>query len=121
MIGAEVTDRLGYYLGRRSTLAHGSGEPNLAERADKPFTVVGILARTGTPVDRTVHIGLEAMEALHVDRLAATPWPCALVGPGAVLKMNLQPEALTAAFVGLGNRAAIFRCSGGPKVFPASR
>ena len=27
-----------------------------AEHADKPFTVVGMLARTGTPVDRTVHI-----------------------------------------------------------------
>jgi hypothetical protein len=36
------------------------------DHADKPFTVVGILAPTGTPVDRTVHISLQAMEAIHL-------------------------------------------------------
>ena len=33
----------------------------------KPFRVVGILKRTGTPVERTLHVGLEAIEAMHLD------------------------------------------------------
>src|SRR5256885_130285 len=62
VIGAEVADALGYRLGQHITLSHGAGRPGGIEHADKPFTVAGILKRTGTPVDRTVHISLEAME-----------------------------------------------------------
>ena len=29
--------------------------------------MVGILAKTGTPVDRTVFVSLEAIEAIHID------------------------------------------------------
>ena len=32
-----------------------------------PSALSGILAKTGTPVDRTVHVSLEAIEAIHVD------------------------------------------------------
>lgn len=108
VLGAEVADRLGYRLGQRITLAHGSGDLNLAEHADKPFTVSGILARTGTPVDRTVHISLEAMEALHVDWMGGAPIPGLRIGPDDVRTMNLRPQAVTAAFVGLDSRAAVF-------------
>jgi putative ABC transport system permease protein len=108
VIGAEVADRLGYQLGQRITLAHGTGEISLSEHADKPFTVAGILARTGTPVDRTVHISLEAMEALHVDWMAGAPLPGLHVGAEEARRMNLQPRTVTAALVGLQNRAAVF-------------
>ena len=47
--------------------AHGVSTVSLVKHDDKPFTVVGILQRTGTPVDRTLHISLAGMEALHVD------------------------------------------------------
>jgi len=67
VIGAEVAAALGYRLGDHVTLSHGSGAMPGTEHADKPFTIVGILARTGTPVDRTLHISLEAMEAIHLD------------------------------------------------------
>ena len=40
---------------------------SFAEHEDKPFRVCGILEKTGTPVDRTVHGSLEAIEAIHVD------------------------------------------------------
>ncbi|HBL94501.1 MAG TPA: peptide ABC transporter permease, partial [Hyphomonas sp.] len=33
---------------------------------NRPFRVVGILAPTGTPVDQTVHVSLEAITAIHV-------------------------------------------------------
>ena len=61
MLGAEVAARLGYQPGDRIVLSHGSGELDLSQHADKPFVVRGILAPTGTPVDRTVHISLQAM------------------------------------------------------------
>ena len=32
-----------------------------------PFRVVGVLAPTGTPVDRTVHVPLEGLDAVHAD------------------------------------------------------
>jgi len=109
VLGAEVADRLGYKIGQRITLAHGTGEISLgADHADKPFTVVGILARTGTPVDRTVHISLEAMEAIHVDWIAGAPLPGMRVGAEEARQMDLRPKSVTAALVGLQSRAAVF-------------
>ncbi len=61
VLGAEVAGQLGYRLGDRLTLSHGGGGMPGAEHVDKPFSVVGILQRTGTPVDRTLHISLQAM------------------------------------------------------------
>ncbi len=108
VIGAEVADRLGYHVGQRITLAHGSGELNVAEHADKPFVVAGVLARTGTPVDRTVHIGLEAMEALHLEWRGGAPLPGVRIPAEQVRKFDLKPKTVTAALVGLKNRAAVF-------------
>lgn len=107
VIGAEVADRLGYRVGQKITLAHGSGEL-VAEHADKPFTVVGVLARTGTPVDRTVHIGLGAMEAIHLEWAGGAPMPGVKIPADQVRKFDLTPKNVTAALVGLKNRAAVF-------------
>lgn len=109
VVGAEVASRLGYRVGQRITLAHGTGEVSLgADHADKPFTVTGILARTGTPVDRTVHISLQAMEAIHADRVAGAPLPGLRIGADEARKLDLQPRNVTAALVGLHHRAAVF-------------
>jgi putative ABC transport system permease protein len=108
VVGAEVADKLGYHVGQKITLAHGSGELNVAEHADKPFTVVGVLARTGTPVDRTVHIGLAAMEAIHLEWVGGAPMPGVHIPAEQVRKFDLTPNNVTAALVGLKNRAAVF-------------
>jgi len=109
VIGAEVADKLGYALGQRITLAHGSGPAGLgADHADKPFTVRGILARTGTPVDRTVHISLEAMQALHIDWVGGAPLPGLRVSAEQARARDLRPTSVTAALVGLHSRAAVF-------------
>ena len=67
VLGAEVAAKLGYRVGDRIIIAHGAGEVSLVEHADKPFRVAGILRRTGTPVDRTVHVQLSGIEAMHED------------------------------------------------------
>ena len=108
VIGAEVADALGYRLGQQVTLSHGSGPIPGADHADKPFTVVGILARTGTPVDRTLHISLEAMEAIHLDWVAGVPMPGMSIPAEMARKFDLAPKQVTAALVGLKQRSAVF-------------
>ncbi len=108
VLGAEVAEALGYRPGDRIALAHGSGASGLAEHTDKPFTVVGILARTGTPVDRTVHISLAAMEAIHLDWQGGAPIPGVAIPAEFVQKFDLSPKTVSAAIVGLKSRAAVF-------------
>jgi len=108
VLGAEVAQRLHYKLGDRIVLSHGMGSLHLTDHADKPFTVTGILARTGTPVDRTVHIGLDAMEAIHLDWEGGAPMPGLSIAPALVKKFDLTPKTVTAVLVGLKSRAAVF-------------
>ena len=109
VLGATVAERLGYRLGDRIVLNHGAGDVSLTQHSDKPFTVVGILARTGTPVDRTVHIGLAAIEAIHLDWQGGAPIPGMAIPAEYVTKFDLKPKAITAALIGLKSRAGVFR------------
>lgn len=108
VLGAEVAQRLHYRLGERIVLAHGAGGALAADHADKPFGVVGILAPTGTPVDRTVHIDLKALEAIHLDWSGGAPVKGLAIPAEQARKFDLQPRQVTAALVGLKGRAAVF-------------
>lgn len=108
VLGADVAEQLGYRLDQAITLRHGSGAMAGAEHADKPFKVVGILARTGTPVDRTVHVNLASLTAVHLDWAGGAPLPGLRIPPEQVQKFDLAPQEVTAALVGLKNRAAVF-------------
>jgi len=109
VLGAEVAETLGYSLGDQIIVAHGTGDVSFARHEDKPFRVVGILARTGTPVDRTVHVSLEAIEAIHVDWRSGAPIPGLSVSAEQARQMDLTPKAITAALVGLKSRIATFQ------------
>jgi putative ABC transport system permease protein len=113
VIGAEAARALGYHVGSEIVIAHGTGAVSFQDHADKPFTVVGILAPTGTPVDRRVMVSLDAIEAIHVDwRSGAPPAPGTEIGPGEVRRMEeagqLKPQAVTAALIGLKSRINTF-------------
>ncbi|WDZ97593.1 ABC transporter permease [Herbaspirillum sp. WKF16] len=108
VLGAEVAARLHYKVGDHIVLAHGMGGMGLTQHADKPFVVTGILARTGTPVDRTVHIGLGGMEAIHLDWEGGAPLPGLHIDAGLVKKFDLTPKSITAVLVGLKSRARVF-------------
>ena len=69
----------------------------------------GILEKTGTPVDRTVHVSLEAIEAIHVDWQSGARIPGQSVSADEVRRMDLKPKAVTAALVGLKSKLATFR------------
>ncbi len=109
VLGAEVADRLGYRLGQSIVIAHGAGEVSFALHDDKPFRVVGVLARTGTPVDQTVHVSLEGIEAIHADWLGGAPVPGMRLSAEQVRQLDLTPKTLTAFLVGLKAKTAIFR------------
>lgn len=109
VLGSEVAQRLGYRVGDRITLSHGDGGLPGMEHDDKPFTVTGILAPTGTPVDRTVHVGLAAIEAIHLDWIGGAPVPGFNIAAEVVQKFDLTPKSITAFLVGLHQRAEVFR------------
>ncbi len=109
VLGAEVAQALHYQLGDKLVLAHGVSTVSLVQHDDKPFSVVGILARTGTPVDRTLHISLAGMEALHVDWQNGVPARGAgKVSADQARAMDLQPKAITAFLLGLNSKIATF-------------
>jgi putative ABC transport system permease protein len=109
VLGADVASSLGYKLGDPIVVAHGLGTVSFVLHDDQPFKVAGVLAKTGTPVDRTVHISLQGIEAMHVDWQGGAKAP----GPGtpadAVRQMDLTPKAITAALIGLKSRIDVFR------------
>ena len=108
VLGAEVAERLAYALGDPLVVSHGAGEVSFADHDDKPFRVAGILAPTGTPVDRTVHIGIEGFTAMHIDWVAGVRVPGAAVSADEARAMDLTPKAITAFLVGLDSKIAIF-------------
>jgi putative ABC transport system permease protein len=109
VLGAEVAGALGHRLGDSIALTHGAALQGGGTHADKPFKVVGILAPTGTPVDRSVHISLQAMEAIHVDWQAGVPITKGHIAAEQVTKFDLQPKVVTAILLSLNNRAGVFR------------
>lgn len=107
VIGAQVAEKLHYPVGQSIVLAHGTG-PLTADHADKPFRVVGILARTGTPVDASVFVSLEAIEAIHLDWQSGVRLPGQAISADAARHADLTPKAITAFLLGLKSRTAVF-------------
>lgn len=110
VIGAEVASALGYRTGREIVLSHGIDDTGFLQHGDKPFTVTGVLEPSGTPLDRSVMIPLEGIEAIHIDwQRGRPPTPGERVSAGQALEHDLTPRTITAFLVGLESRAATFR------------
>ncbi|MET0068039.1 MAG: ABC transporter permease [Candidatus Thiodiazotropha sp.] len=109
VLGAEVAESLGYQMDDAMVIAHGANDVSFARHKDKPFRVAGILQRTGTPVDRTVHVSLEAIEAIHIDWQAGAPMPGLSISAEQARHRDLTPRAITAALIGLKSKIATFK------------
>ena len=112
VIGADVAAALGYGVSDRVVIAHGLGSADLVQHDDLPFTVSGVLERTGTPVDRSLHVSLDAITAIHVDWQSGAR--ARQTTPADVLRARaeageLEPEAVTALLIGTSSRLAVFR------------
>ena len=110
VIGAEVAKQLGYEMGAPLVLTHGLGAGGLSDHDNRPFRVVGVLRPTGTPVDQTIHVSLEAITAIHVGWESGARNPLAdSIGEDMIRGFDLTPKTVTAVFVGLKNRATVLR------------
>jgi putative ABC transport system permease protein len=109
VIGAEVARQLGYATGQSLVIAHGTVSTSILDHADKPFTVSGVLAATGTPLDRAVIVSLEGIEAIHVDWAGGVPIAGRKVDADEARELDLVPESVTAVLVGLTSKVHTFR------------
>ncbi len=108
VIGAEVARKLDYQIGSPMVLTHGLGRAGLQAHDQRPFRVAGILEPTGTPVDRTIHVSLEAITAIHVGWETGTKNPLAdSINEEMIRSFNLTPKTVTAVFVGLERRGSV--------------
>lgn len=110
VLGADVAESLKYRLGDPVVVAHGAGDVSFSLHEQHPFTVAGILARTGTPVDRTVHVSLAGLDAVHEDADrggGADPLAAVVRGARHGEESALStPRAISAFLVGLKSRGA---------------
>lgn len=125
VIGSNVAAKLGLNIGSQLILNHGEShhddhehegdEANsdalgeLTAHSDKPFKVVGILKATGTPVDQTIHIGLEAMSAIHLNWQGGAPIPGFTIPSEYIRKFDLEPKHINAVLLGLKQRSDALR------------
>ena len=107
VLGAEVARKLGYRLGQAIVIAHGAGKVSFSQHDNLPFTVVGILAPTGTPVDRTVHVPLAGIEAIHYGWQGGMPSQA--INAEQARQLDLTPKTLTAFMVGLKSPIQAFQ------------
>lgn len=108
VLGAEVARSLGYGLGQPIVIAHGTGAIEFATHDEHPFRVVGILARTGTPVDRAIHVPLEGIDLIHADTGESAHDPLAAAMRAAKPNERADPRArsISAFLLGLRSRGA---------------
>jgi len=110
VLGAQVARDLGYEMQTSLTLSHGLGGTSFVKHENRPFEVVGILAPTGTPVDRSVFVSLPALEAIHAGWKNGTPTPAARqMTPELLRSLNLQPKSVTALYIGASSRMQTLR------------
>lgn len=110
VLGADVARDLGYELDQNISVAHGIGATSFVKHDDKPFKIVGVLKRTGTPVDRTIHVSLKGIEAIHIGWEGGSQSPLSrMVTADQIRNMPLKPKTITAFMVGLKSRIAVLR------------
>ena len=110
VVGADVAEKFDYSPGEKIILSHGVSEVSFQNHADSPFSVSGVLNRTGTPVDRSLYVRLEGLEAIHQGWEGGPPpsEPVHHRQEGEPVASDLEPEAVTAVLVGLQSKLGIF-------------
>ncbi|RYU45221.1 ABC transporter permease [Aliivibrio finisterrensis] len=107
VLGADVAKKLNYQLGDKLVIAHGISDQSFTRHDNLPFTVTGILAPTGTPVDKTLHVSLGAIAAIHVGwesgaHLGNTP------DAKTLEQHQFEPKEITAFMLGLNSKIQTF-------------
>ncbi|MBT1450105.1 ABC transporter permease [Glaciecola sp. XM2] len=104
VIGADVAKQLNYQVGTEIVIAHGIGAVSFKNHDYAPFVVSGVLAPTGTPVDKTVHVSLAGIEAIHLPQAALKQ----LSEANAEQTIDLTPTSISAVLLGLESKMMVF-------------
>ena len=102
VIGSDVAKKLKYSLGESIIISHGIGNTSFTKHEQAPFVVSGILAATGTPVDKGIYLSLSAIEAIHLPPPALKKL---ITTPKATPP---TPKAITAVMVKLKSKLSTF-------------
>ena len=106
VLGSSVAKEFNHRVGDDVTVSHGSAVNSMNKHENMPFSVVGILGKTGTPVDKSVFVPLEGITAIHLG------WETGVqrrnVSRVQALNVDLEPKVITSALVGLKNRGSAF-------------
>lgn len=94
VVGSEVARALGYGVGAGIEIAHGLADAASSRHRGFGFRVSGVLAPTGTPLDRSLLVSLAGLEWVHA--------------PYTGGRAASQPQTITAMLVGLNSRLASF-------------
>jgi len=103
VIGADVAKKLSYKIGDSVVIAHGIGNTSFTHHDNTPFIIKGILSPTGTPVDKTIHVSLNAIEAIHLSPVKQAKLL------NNVDSVNTTPESITAVMLGLKSKFSTFK------------
>ena len=109
VLGSAVAEKLQYSIGTNLVLAHGLGKTSFRLHEDKPFRVVGILAPTGTPVDQSLQVSLQGMEAIHNNQRIAQTLQETPINSNQIELKQFQPKTITAVMLGLTSKIATFK------------
>lgn len=114
VLGYQVANKLGYQLGDKVVLAHGIAKTSFSLHTNKPFTIVGILAPTGTPVDQTLHVDLQGIAAIHSNIENVNAAQTTRLSQGDHQHKppefaHLQPKSITAVMLGLKSKMSTFK------------
>ena len=115
VIGIDVAKEHNYQVGNEIVVAHGVGSVSFKHHDKTPFVVSGILKPTGTPVDKSLHVTLEAIEAIHLSPAKLRQ----LIND--VDAVNLAPNNVTAVMLGLKSKFATFTLQRNINNFPDDR
>jgi len=110
VLGHQVAQELGYQLGSKLFVTHGSGRQLGREHDDFRFEVSGILEPTGTPIDKGLFVSLEGYELIHLGwQSGRKVFGLDKVDVSNIPLDKLKPDTVTAAFVGLKSKVTLFR------------
>jgi putative ABC transport system permease protein len=101
VLGSAVATEHRHGQGDEIILAHGGGKVSFTKHSNMPFRISGVLAPTGTPMDRAVFISLEGLEAIHIGWQSGAAIPGRSVSPDQARERELTPDSITAVFAGL--------------------
>ncbi len=119
VLGSDVAEKLNYSIGSKIQITHGSIESTGNKHDDFSFKVVGVLNKTGTPIDQAVFLDLKGYELLHLGwQSGKKVLSLEDIDLSSLPDDALTPKTVTAAFVGLKSKLTLFNFSKSIREYP---